>query len=144
MKEVIEIYRENVDRRLRIRQIIFFGIITVLLVISLRNILTDRIDGTLAWSGFILATIIGLVLTRIFKISWHKKKEKVVAQLDTSGVILLILYIGVEVSRTWIFKHWLSGAELNAFGLIILTGLLLGRFIGTMIKIKDEITENVL
>ena len=53
------------------------------------------------------------------------------------GTILLIVYIGAELGRKYIFQHWLSGAELNAFGLVILTGLLLGRFLGTAIQIKN-------
>ncbi|MBX4198520.1 hypothetical protein KW782_04290 [Candidatus Parcubacteria bacterium] len=142
LEETIETYRENVDTRLRIRQGIFIVIILVLLVINSWNIVSGKIDGFLAASGFLLATIIGLVLSRMFKIFWHEEKERVVAQLDTVGIVLLILYIGVEVGRKWIFEHWLSGAELNSFGLIILSGLILGRFLGTFIKIKKVLTEN--
>lgn len=61
------------------------------------------------------------------KISWHPEAEQVVSRLDRIGGIILMLYIAVEVGRKWLFGHWLQGAELNAFGLIFLGGLLLGR-----------------
>jgi Kef-type K+ transport system membrane component KefB len=78
----------------------------------------------------------------MFKIFWHQEKEKVISQLDTLGIILLVLYIGIEFGRNWIFGYWLSGPTLTAFGLIVLTGLLLGRFLGTLIKIKKVLAEH--
>jgi hypothetical protein len=143
MKEQLDVYKTNVDRRLLIRQTIFFIIIAILMVISIRNIVTGKIDDLLAASGFLLATFIGLILSRMFRIFWHEEKERVVSQLDTLGTILLVIYISVELGRKWLFEHWLSGAQLNAFGLIILTGLLLGRFLGTSLQIKQVLSENV-
>ncbi len=136
-------YKDNVDKKLLIRQGIFVVIITILIVISVMNIVNGKIAILLASSGFFLATALGLVMSRMFKIFWHEEKEKVVSQLDALGTVFLIVYILLEVGRKWIFQHWLSGAELNAFGLILLAGLLLGRFVGTGIQIKQVLEENI-
>ncbi len=120
-----------------IRQGVFFVIISILMVISIVNISNERIGTFLAVSGFLLALAIGLALSRMFRIFWNQEQEKVVSKLDRFGTILLIGYICAEVGRKFIFQYWLSGAELNAFGLVILTGLLLGRFLGTTIQIKN-------
>lgn len=142
MREQLEIYRENVDKKLLIRQLIFVGIIFVLIIITTLNIIEKRIGPLLALFGLILSTSVGVLLSRMFKIFWHQKKEKVMYQLDTLGTTLLIIYIIVEINRKWFFEHWLSGATLSAFSLIILMGLLLGRFIGTFLKINKILEEN--
>lgn len=134
-------YKKMVDTRLRIRQRIFLGIVGILLFINISNVFLGKIDLVLGVSGFLLAVITGIVLSRIFKIAWNQEKNKVMGQLDFAGVILLILYIGIEVGRNWIFHHWLSGPALNAFGLIILTGLLTGRYLGTQFLIHKRILQ---
>ena len=144
MKKTIKNYRENVSKRLMIRQGIFFVIISILMVISTINVLSEKIGVFLAASGFLLALVTGLALSRMFRIFWNQEQEKVVSKLDMLGMIFLIGYICAEVGRKFIFQYWLSGAELNAFGLIILTGLLLGRFVGTTIQIKNILRINKL
>jgi len=137
MKKTIKDYRENVSKRLMIRQGVFFVIVSILMAISIANIFKETIGVILAGSGFLIALAIGLAMSRTFRIFWHEEQEKVVSQLDKLGAILLVGYICAEAGRKFIFQYWLSGAKLNAFGLIILTGLLLGRFLGTAIRIKN-------
>jgi hypothetical protein len=137
MQKTIKDYRENVSKRLMIRQGVFFVIVLILMVISIVNVFKEKIGVILAISGFLLAGAIGLALSRMFRIFWNEEQEKVVSKLDMFGTILLIGYICAEVGRKFIFQYWLSGAELNAFGLVILTGLLLGRFLGTTIQIRN-------
>lgn len=107
------------------------------MVISIANVFDEKIGVFLAFSGFLLALAIGLTLSRMFRIFWNQELEKVISKLDVLGTILLIGYICAEVGRKFIFQYRLSGAELNALGLVILTGLLLGRFIGTTIQTKN-------
>lgn len=142
MKKTFKDYKYNVEKKLMVRQVIFFAIITALLSISVINVLKEKIDTELAISGFLLSLVVGLMLSRMFKIFWNEEKEKVVSRLDMMGTILLIVYIAAEIGRKFVFQYWLSGAELNAFGLVILIGLLLGRFLGTGFQIKKILTVN--
>ena len=137
MRKRFKYYRENVSKRLMIRQSVFFVIVSILAVISVVNVIQGKIGVNLAIGGFLFALAVGLALSRMFRIFWHEEQEKVVSQLDVFGTILLVVYICAELGRKYIFQHWLSGAELNAFGLAILTGLLLGRFLGTAIQIRN-------
>ncbi len=93
MKAKIQHYRDNVDRKLIIRQRIFFVIITILLGVGVMNILQGKISFLLGFSGLVGATLVGLSLSRMFLIFWHVEKAKVVSQLDALGTVLLILYI---------------------------------------------------
>ncbi len=141
MKELLTTYRENVDKKLIIRQRIFLIIILVLTTINTLNVVHGKIDTTLAISGFLLSAVIGLLLSRMFNIFWHEEKGKVVSQLDRLGALLLVVYILVEVNRNWFFGYWLSGPALTTFGLIILSGLLFGRFLGTGFKVRKILKE---
>lgn len=134
-------YKKMVDKKLRIRQRIFLLIIGILLFINIHNVFVDKITLLLGVSGFLMALILGIAMSRIFKISWNEEKNQVIGRLDLAGIVLLILYISVEVGRNWIFKHWLTGSALNAFGLIILTGLLTGRYLGTQFLINKRIVQ---
>jgi hypothetical protein len=141
MKKILKNYWNSVDKKLIYRQRIFLAIISVLIIISAVNVGEKKIGIVLAASGFLIAALIGLALSRMFNIFWHEEKEKVVSQLDKVGSLLLGLYILIEIGRNWLFGYWLSGAALTAFGLIVLTGLLLGRFLGTHLKIRGILAE---
>jgi len=72
----------------------------------------------------------------MYKIFWHEEQEKVVSQLDTIGVFILIAFIIIEVGKNWVFGHWLEGTELNTFGLIFITGVLQGRLLAMLFTIR--------
>jgi predicted membrane channel-forming protein YqfA (hemolysin III family) len=141
VKDLARKYIYRVDWKLAIRQAIFCVIIAALIVIIIFNTIQGKINLSLAISGFLLSNIVGFLLSRMFKIFWHQEKKRVIARLDVIGFILLAIYFSIEYFRKHIFEYWLSGEELNAFGLIILTGLLLGRFIGMTRKISDVLLE---
>lgn len=132
----------NVDKKLLVRQGLFVIIILVLLGITITNLTLGHIGVPWGVGGFLVATGIGLILSRMFRIFWHQERKKVISQLDAVGAIFLVIYILIEISRNWFLEHWLHGAALNALGLAILMGLLLGRFLGTTVRIHDVLTEN--
>lgn len=142
MTELISDYHQKVDKRLITRQRIFFVVIVILGIIGVVNVASHKISITTALIAFATSTLVGLAFSRMFKIFWHQEKEKVMSQLDTTGIIFLVLYIGIEVGKSWIFGHWFSGPTLTALGLIIVTGLILGRFLGTLFKINKVLSEN--
>ena len=108
---------------------------------SIVNISDGKINFLLAAGGFAAGTLIGAGLSRMFKIYWHPEQAKVISRLDALGILLLIIYIAVDIEKSWIFGHWLTGPTLSAFGLIFLTGLLLGRFLGTGFRINKILTK---
>jgi Kef-type K+ transport system membrane component KefB len=129
-------YKAHVDKKLLFRQRSFGVIVAILLSISFFKVTHGVIDIFPAASCFVLGILLGLILSRMFKILWHEDKEKVVSRLDTLGIICLLIYIGIEVFKKSLFKYWLSGEALSAIGLILLTGLFLGRFLGTDRRIR--------
>ena len=96
----------------------------------------NRISILMSLEGLLAGTLIGIVAGRMFKISWDDEAQKVVSRLDKIGVFFLIMYISIEIGRKWLFGYWIHGSALNAFGLIFLAGLMLGRLLTTLKNIK--------
>ncbi len=128
--------KKHLEGSLSRRLMVFFIITFVLSIVVFYDIFEGYISTLLASAGFAIGVMIGLLAGRMFIIFWHPETEKVVSRLDKIGIVILALYILLEVGRKWVFGHWLHGAELNAFGLAILTGLLLGRLLSMAMKIK--------
>lgn len=123
----------------------FSLIILTMIVIVSYKIYMGQIGLLLSFCGFLAGISIGYVAGRMFKIFWHEETQKVVSRIDRIGAVFLTLYICVEIGRKWLFGYWLHGAKLNAFGLIFLAGLLLGRLLVMAHKIKKIlIQENKL
>lgn len=120
--------------KLRWRLRIFLAIAVVILGF----IVLDVWHGDLSWYLALLALAIGvgvgIVLGRLLTVKWHETEERVVSEMDIAGGVAIALYIAFDLSRDWIFGHWLSGPALAAFTLAILSGALFGRFIGMLIS----------
>jgi hypothetical protein len=131
----------HVDPKLIRRLQIFSVIILIIFAIGMYRYFRGDITLFHTIIGGVLGTGIGFLAGRMFRIFWHEELEKVVSQLDRTGVVFLILYIGVEIGRNWLFGHWLHGAELSAFGILFLGGLLLGRLLAMTTSIKKVLLE---
>lgn len=77
-----------------------------------------------------MGLVLGIVVSRMYRLSWDEQTTKVVAQIDWIGGVILGLYITFIFFRDWFFGHWLQGATLVEFGLCISAGLMLGRVLG--------------
>src|SRR6478735_1895275 len=92
-------HAKHIDKRLRFRLRLYFFISLVLIAVLVFNI--GR--GTLRIESGITALLIGIGLgimtSRMFRISWDKDAQKVVSRLDMYGIIILIGYVLFEIFR---------------------------------------------
>ncbi len=133
--------QQYLDKRVLIRLRILFAIFILMVIIILYNILDHRIRFLLAFSGLLMGIGLGFLASRMIKVKWQEKNNKVITEMDGVGVIILILYILFEYNRNAIFGRWLEGATLTAFGFSLLAGMLFGRFMSTKMDIKDILKE---
>ena len=134
--------KQHIAPKLLNRLKIFALIITIILGVVAYRIFSGEIGIPLAGLGLLAGIMIGLIAGRMFKILWHPETQKVVSSLDKIGMLFLLFYIAVEVGRKWLFGYWLHGAKLNAFGLIFLAGLLLGRLLAMIKNIKKVLLKH--
>lgn len=148
MKQIIEsfnhkkkIAQKHVERRLLRRLVFFIVMACVMIAVVVFQIWLQHISVWLALFGAGLGLILGIVVGRMFKMFWHIETEKIVARLDKAGITLLVIYVGIELSRKWFFGHWLHGAQLNAFALAFLVGVLIGRLLSMIGTIQGILIE---
>ncbi len=141
IKNKKHITRKHVCKKLRKRLKIFFIIIFIILGISAHKIFRGDVSFPLAIFSLSIGTAIGLIAGRMFKTLWHEEEQQVVTKLDRMGTVILVIYIGIEIGKKWIFGHWLNGNELNAFALIFLAGLLIGRLFAMIKGIRKVLIE---
>lgn len=132
---------KHVEPKLVQRLKIFAGIISIMMIVVIYKIYLREVDAFLAVIGLLIGVGIGFIAGRMFKMSWHLKTQKVVSSMDVMGVIFLVLYVLIEIGRKWFFGHWMQGAQLNAFGLAFLAGLLLGRLLSMLKAIEKVLLE---
>lgn len=141
IKNQKEVADKHIERKLVVRLIIFFVISLVLMGIAVFNVISGKIGVLHGSGGLILGLIVGFLAGRMFNIFWHPESERVVSRLDAMGVMILALYIIMEIERKWVFGHWIEGPALAAFSFVVLTGLILGRFLSMVLKIRKILIE---
>jgi hypothetical protein len=85
--------------------------------------------------------VVGIVSARMFHISWNKDAKKIVSRLDEYGVIILVLYILFELKREWIVSNFVQGAIIGPTSFSLLTGIMIGRVLGTRGRIVQVLRE---
>jgi hypothetical protein len=90
-----------------------------------------KANGFIVLLGLIVGILVGVVFSRIYKISWDETAEKAINKTDIYGGILLILYIAFDLLREHAVKLFTHGPAVGATSLALLAGALFGRVLGT-------------
>jgi hypothetical protein len=135
-----ELHREGrldkkISRRLKVFKFLsfIFGLITVYDILF---------EGFYWFHVFIVVSVsflIGLmVLAKMHKVVWDKKKQIMVTQkMDIFGIFILVAYIGARVFSDAYLNEFFNGnvSKVLAYTFFIIFGVTLGRFVGTLISI---------
>lgn len=131
-----------IEKKLIIRLYVLLVISIALAIYIIKEIVVGDMSLLLGISGVCIGMVAGIIRGRLSGVVWHEKKEKVIAKLDTAGVLILVVFVIIDIKREWIFGHWIRGVELSLFTVSVLSGLLAGRFFGmksnVMKILKDQ------
>ena len=123
--------RQHVDHRLRVRLRIFLIVWLILVSGVTIDVLRHKFDISLVLVGSLTGILIGLVLSRMYRLDWDRETTKVVSRFDVVGRIILCVYILFMVGRDWILGFWIQASDLMAFILCFTAGTMIGRVAGT-------------
>jgi hypothetical protein len=137
------VYSEYVHKGLKIRFAIYLALTLLLVAILIYRVIDSAVDLSLPLIGFGLGIIVGIIVTRIYKISWDEYVEQVIFRLDVYSIVLLILYILFEIFREKIVEHFVNGPAVALTSFALLAGALAGRVVGIRRKIRTTIEENI-
>lgn len=136
--------KEKVHKRLRIRIIIYFVISLILIGVSIFHMAKDNASVLLSTVGFLAGNLIGLIVSRMFKISWDHSAEQVISTFDVIGIIVLLGYVAFEIFRTRIVEYFVHGPSVIAVSFAVFAGLMYGRVLGIRGKIISVFREQGL
>lgn len=134
-------HRHHLDKKLLFRLRIYFIISLILVGVVIYEILSNNVSISLAFIGLILGTLIGVVVARMFLISWDKDAKKVISRLDILGIFILIIYIIFAVFRSKIIGIFIQGNYVTGMSLSMVAGIMIGRVFGTGHKIVSILKE---
>jgi hypothetical protein len=133
--------RHYVHKKLRRKLYIYLGIFLAMLIVSIYDILMQYINALQAAGGWAAGMLLGYASGRVSKILWHEESEMVVSKRDTTGIVILVIYIAFSLSRHWILEHWRTGNMLTALGFCMIAGARFGRIVVVRKKIKRVLRE---
>jgi hypothetical protein len=108
-------------------------------------LLYDIFRGNASWAsvgiGLLAGTAVGIVLSRMRKVSWDEDTGMTVSAMDSIGVIFLVLYILFEVFRGSIVGLFLQGPLVASASLAMLAGSFYGRVLGNLGSVARILRE---
>lgn len=124
--------RRRIDRSILLRLRIYAALFVVLAVIAVVDTVRAGAGAVPpVLGGFALGVVVGLVASRMFRLSWDTVSGRVIGAIDAAGAVVLVLYVLFSVFRTALLDVWLDGAVLTAAAVAALTGAMLGQVVGT-------------
>ncbi len=136
-------YTKYVHKSLQVRFGIYVIVSALLLIVFIVRIVLSRINVFLPVGGFLAGGLLGIFLTRIYKIDWDENANKVMFRLDLYSIIILILYIVFEIYREKIVEQFVNGPAVAITSFSVLTGIIIGRVLGMRRKIIGILEENI-
>jgi cytochrome c oxidase subunit IV len=124
--------RRHIDRSIRLRVTIYSVIFLVMTVIVVVDVL--RIGGGAVLPVLLCLAgglVVGLVVSRMFRIGWDAVSERVVGRIDVVGVVILVLYIAFSIFRGRLVGLWVDAPVVGVASLTVLAGVMAGQSLGT-------------
>jgi hypothetical protein len=127
---------QYVDKRLLKRLRIYILIMIIMLVVIIGEVLMGTYQISWAIGGILIGFGVGILVSRMYHLSWDKETSHVIGQIDWIGAIILLIYLIFIITRTAYLGQWVQGAPLLALVFSITAGTMLGRVMSTERGIK--------
>ncbi|MCC2631284.1 MAG: hypothetical protein K0S38_1093 [Candidatus Paceibacter sp.] len=128
---------------LKVRLIVYLAIAAMMLGLVVYDIIQGSAGAIASSLSIIVGIGIGFVVSRMHHISWDKSAEKVVAQFDAAGIVILILYIVLELNRERLVEYFTHSNSPLAISFAVFAGIMIGRLLGIRRRVQKVISENL-
>lgn len=120
-------------KRLRIYLVVLFAILAVITF----EVLTGQFSIQWALVGIVIGFMIGIIVSRMYNISWDEETNTVVGEIDRIGVVILVGYLIWEITKSNFLGYWFEGNILFAIILGITAGSMLARILSNKRNIEQ-------
>lgn len=132
----IDSWGDKIHLRMKLRLLLYFVLAIAILSVSLFHIIRDNANVLYSCLGLIAGGLIGVVLSRMYKIFWDEQTTQVISKYDAFGISIFIVYIMFELSREEIVARFVNGPSVVAVSFAVWGGVMIGRILGIRRKIK--------
>ncbi|MGZ7158908.1 MAG: hypothetical protein ACXVHR_00350 [Methanobacterium sp.] len=115
-----------------------------MLIVVAFEVITSSFSIQLAILGILLGLGIGIIIGRIYRLSWDEETSNVIGQVDKIGAIILVLYLIFIFTRAYFLGYWIHGAPLFALILSLTAGTMFGRVMSTRHGVKKILNALML
>jgi peptidoglycan/LPS O-acetylase OafA/YrhL len=119
------------DKRLIFRLRIYTLVMIFMLLVISGEVLSGTFSVAWALGGILIGLGVGILATRMYRLSWDEDTSHVISRIDWIGGIILISYLIFVFTRTHYLSYWVQGAPLMGIIFSITAGTMLGRVLGT-------------
>ncbi|BDZ71402.1 hypothetical protein [Methanobacterium petrolearium] len=134
--------REFLDKRVFTRLRILTIISIVLFAATVYEVVINGFNIIYAVTSIILGVGVGIIVSRMYHLSWDEETNQVVSNMDWIGAIIFILYIIFIITRTIVVGYWTDGTTYMGIIVSITAGVMFGRMSGTkhtLTRIKNDL-----
>ena len=118
---------KKVFNRLRVLTIISI----VLLVATVYEMVVNDFNIIYALTSIIFGICVGIIVSRMYHLSWDDETNQVISNMDWIGAIIFILYIVFMIARSIVVGYWVHGNTYIGIIISITAGVMIGRIMGT-------------
>ena len=122
---------QSVDRRLIVRLRIYIIVMILLLAVIIYEVVQGTFVIQLPIVGIIIGLFVGIIVSRMYNLSWDEETNNVIGEIDRIGAVILVVYLIFIFTKSYFLGYYVQGTYLFAIILGITAGTMLGRVLAT-------------
>lgn len=134
--------KQHVDKKLSQRMKIFFFISLALIAVVIYEVIITWYNPLFAVWFELLGIVIGILVSRMFHISWDEDEQQVISRMDKLGGIILWSYILFSLSRHYLLSIFIPTGFVFVVTFTLVSGIMIGRFLGMRYNILKILKDN--
>ena len=124
--------RSRVDRALILRLRIYLAIVVVASGVTVVDVMRLGSAAVLpVVLGLVGGVAVGVLASRVSRLSWVRDAGKVVDRIDALGLVVLLGYLLLVVFKKGLLSQWFEPSLVGVASTAVLAGLMLGQAAGT-------------
>lgn len=121
--------RDLVDKKIRNKVRFYVVMFIISLTLAINAVFTEVVPFKYPVAAFLIGLAIGVILSRIQKVTWDKDGERIVKEFDLISGILLFFLILLFIFKEKLVHEFVHFPKINSVIFALNAGIMLGRTI---------------
>ncbi len=134
--------RDLVDKKIRHKVRFYVLMFIISLTLAINAVFTETVPVKYPMMAFLIGLGIGMILSRIQKVTWDKDGERIIKEFDLISGILLFFLILLFIFKEKLVQEFVHFPKINSVLFALNAGIMLGRTIFIRHKIIKILKSN--